>query len=139
MKRLILLVLLAAVAVPLCAATFLPVRAGSTGVCVGFDGTVAFSACGLILPSASPVNGGFRAVSNVSGQGTVYPLMIRARVAMFSFEGGIGYDWPSESFATYIMPSFSLSFGVIGVMAGIPLAWSGRGFSASFEISLTLR
>lgn len=139
MKRLILLVLLAAVAVPLCAATFLPVRAGSTGVCVGFDGTVAFSACGLILPSASPVNGGFRAVSTISGQGTIYPLMIRARVAMFAIEGGIGYDWPSDSPAVYVMPSFSLSFGVIGLMAGIPLSWSGKGFGASFEISLTLR
>lgn len=139
MKRLILLALLAAVAVPLCAATFLPVRAGSTGVCVGFDGTVAFSACTLVLPSAAPVNGGSRVVSSVSGEGTVYPLMIRARVAMFAIEGGIGYDWPSDSLAVYVMPSLSLSFGVMGLMAGIPLSWSGKGFGASFEISLTLR
>lgn len=139
MKRALLLIAALMVAAPLCAASFMPVRAASSGICIGFDGSVSFSACGLILPSASPLNGGFRVVSSVSGEGTVFPLFIRGRIAVFALEAGIGYDWPSESLAGYAMPSFSLQFGTIGLMAGIPVTWSGRGFGASFEISLTLR
>lgn len=137
MRKVLIAVLLAMVAMPVFAA--MPVvRSWYSGVSFETDGVFRFSVEGLLLPSTAPLNGGFRAVSTSQGSAIVYPLFLRGRAGVLSLEAGVGYGVENRSFEIYAIPAFSLSFGTVGVMIGIPVTYGGDGFLVGIETALTL-
>lgn len=139
MKKTLAVLLIVFAATASCAAAGLSfLRSAASGVSIGLDGQVRFSAEALMLNSTEQFNAGFRADVTTSGESTVYPLFIRGRLGIFSLEAGIGYAASDKSVAAYAMPAVSLFFGKIGMYIGFPVLWTPQGFTACAEAAVTL-
>lgn len=139
MKKLFIILLIALAAVTSCAAAGISfLRSAASGVSIGLDGQVRFSAEALLLNSTEQFNAGFRADVTTGGESTVYPLILRGRLGIFSLEAGVGYAATDKTVAAYAMPAVSLFFGKLGMYLGIPILWSPNGFTACFEAAVTL-